>query len=198
MSKIPTSPSFLILFEHIKYDWNKTAPLHPFKTKNLRQLFTDHYTTFHELHVFCFGTRPRLCRNKTHSWQSRTWWQSRNSAKLQAVLPMAAKATPCFSWESAERKWEDPCVAEKTAVSIITPFPGTSTLGGGAARGIWIRLENVSWRIMVKIEHLGNQHPKSFCRCSFWRIFTGLFFRTALDFGPPKKHVGNSTNISCN
>ena len=92
-----------------------------------------------------------------------------------------------------------------TAVSIITPFPGTSTLGVGAARAIWVRLEIVSWRIMVKIENLGNQHHrKSFCRCSFWRIFTGhvlfcswTFFRTALDFGPQKKHVGNSTNISC-
>ena len=82
----------------------------------------------------------------------------------------------------------------KTAVSIITPFPGTSTLGVGAARAIWVRLEIFSWRIMVKIEHLGNQHPKSFCRCSFWRIFTGhvlfcswIFFSHCSWFRSPKK-----------
>lgn len=154
---------------------------------------------------FALAHDPGSPGKKSHSWQSRTWCQSRNSAKLQAVLPMAAKATPCFSWESAERKWEDPCVAEKTAVSIITPFPGTSTLGVGAARAIWVRLEIFSWRIMVKIEHLGNQHPKSFCRCSFWRIFTGhvlfcfwIFFFALQLISVPQKNTLATQQTFCN
>ena len=52
-SKIPMSPSLLTLSEHTKYDWNNSARKNTHsKQKNVRQLFTDHYTTFHEVLVF--------------------------------------------------------------------------------------------------------------------------------------------------
>ena len=88
ISKIPTSPSFFILFEHIKYDWNKPAPLHPFKTNNLRQLFTDHYTTFHEVLVFCFGTRPRFPRKK----------HTLDNPKLGANQETLPSSKLCYPW----------------------------------------------------------------------------------------------------
>ena len=204
ISKIPTSPSFLILFEHIKYDWNKTAPLHPFKTNNLRQLFTHHYTTFHEVLVFCFGTRPRFPRKKNTLLTIPNLVPIKKLCQAPSCATHGGESYSVFLMGIGGKKMGG-SLCGWTAVSIITPFPGTSTLGVGAARAIWVRLEIVSWRIMVKIEHLGNQNPKSFCRCSFWRIFTGhvlfcswIFFFALQLISGPKKNTLATQQTFCN
>lgn len=204
ISKIPTSPSFLLLFEHIKYDWNKSARLHPFKTNNLRQLFTDHYTTFHEVLVFCFGTRPRFPRKKITLLTIPNLVPIKKLCQAPSCATHGGESYSVFLMGIGGKKMGG-SLCGWTAVSIITPFPGTSTLGVGAARAIWVRLEIVSWRIMVKIEHLGNQNPESFCRCSFWRIFTGhvlfcswIFFFALQLISGPKKNTLATQQTFCN
>ena len=103
---------FLILFEDIKYDWNKTAPLHPFKTNNLRHLFTDHYTTFHEVLVFCFGTRPRFPRKKNTLLTIPNLVAIKKLCQAPSCATHGGESYSVFLMGIGGKKWADPCVAE--------------------------------------------------------------------------------------
>lgn len=104
MSKIPTSPSFLILFEHIKYDWNNTARLHPFKKTTWDNYSLIIIQLFHEVLVFCFGT-TRFPREKRHTVDN-------PELAIKKLCQAPSCATHGGESYIGGKKWEDPCVDE--------------------------------------------------------------------------------------
>lgn len=204
ISKIPTSPSFFDSFWRYQIWLEQDCSLTPIQNKQLE-------TPIHwSLYNFPWSTCFLLWHTTQVPQEKKHTLDNPELGGNQETLPSSKL---CYPWRRKllrvshgnRRKKMGGSLCGWTAVSIITPFPGTSTLGVGAARAIWVRLEIVSWRIMVKIEHLGNQHRKSFCRCSFWRSFTGhvlfcswIFFFALQLISVPQKNTLATQQTFCN
>lgn len=89
--QLPTSPSFFDSFWRYQIWLEQDCSLTPIQNKQLET--TIHWSLYNFPWSTCFllwHTTQVPQEKNTHCWQSRTWCQSRNSAKLQAVLPIAA------------------------------------------------------------------------------------------------------------